>query len=165
MADEGHPSIRMSSSSKLCVTADGSKMDLKYFKAEVLGLFSLALQLLQLLLLLLVSLGSIGFIQLSTISRPLVALLCLSYCLMKFYSCRTHSHDFWLCAWPFLAPHGGCISIWSKLTRGLYIILMCHQGAVGYLNGGVQKRDAEYYWYYFTTFTMRIKRNLQSRAK
>lgn len=65
MADEGHPSIRMSSSSKLCVTADGSKMDLKYFKAEVLGLFSLALQLLQLLLRLLVSLGSIGFIQLS----------------------------------------------------------------------------------------------------
>lgn len=101
----------------------------------------------------------------STISGLLVALLYLSYCLMKLYSCHMHSHAFWLCAWPFLAPHGGYISIWSKLIRGLYIILMCNQGAVGYLNGGLQKRDAEHYWYYFITFTIRIKRNLQSCAK
>lgn len=39
MADEGHSSIQMSSYSKLCVTVDRSKMDLKYFMAKVLGLF------------------------------------------------------------------------------------------------------------------------------
>lgn len=46
MTDEGHSSIQMSPYSKLCVTADRSKMDLKYFMAKALELISLFLHLL-----------------------------------------------------------------------------------------------------------------------
>lgn len=39
MVDERRSAVQMSSSSKVCVRADRSKLDLKYFMAEVLGLF------------------------------------------------------------------------------------------------------------------------------
>lgn len=52
MTDEGHSSIQMSPYSKLNVTVDRNKMDLKYFMAKALELISLFLHLLHVIALL-----------------------------------------------------------------------------------------------------------------